>query len=77
VAEIRVYPPTAPKPGEGGCPSVVKKPKIAKRTQFSMQACINQNDTQRSNLPIKAIQTYSSLLRDIVQTPARSNPQPR
>src|ERR1700733_125827 len=57
--------------------SVAKYPEIAKRTQFSMQASINQYDMRYSNLPIKANQTYSSLPRGIVQNPARPNLQPR
>jgi hypothetical protein len=34
VAKIRVHQPAAPKHGEGGCSSVVKKPFFAKRTHF-------------------------------------------
>jgi hypothetical protein len=56
------------------------KAKIAKRTQFSMQAAINQKYTLRSNLTIKAIQTYSSLgmsRRGIVPNAAGPNPSVR
>ena len=40
---------------------VKKKVEIAKRTQISMQAAINQKDMRTGNLVIKAIQTYSRI----------------
>jgi hypothetical protein len=40
-----------------------KNPFFAKRTQFPMQASINQKDMRNSNLPIKANQVYSNLVK--------------
>jgi hypothetical protein len=54
-----------------------EKHDFAKRTQFSLQASLNQKDMRSSNLPIKAIQTYSSLRRDITRNPVRPNPPTR
>jgi hypothetical protein len=41
----------------------LKKHEIAKRTQFPMQASINQKDMRNSNLPIKVNQGYSNLVK--------------
>jgi hypothetical protein len=44
-------------------PGPVKKPKIAKRTQFSMQTSINQKDMHSNNLAIKVHQGHSNLFK--------------
>jgi hypothetical protein len=54
----------------------LKNPEIAKRTQFSIQVSINQNDMHVVNLLIKVNQGYSNLFnprRAIVQNPASPN----